>query len=165
MPLPMALGAAGAWLTAAVLLLLSGVPPLSLLALVSATLLIEYGAAAVGIGLGVSPEFLLLFITTFACAIILSLFAIFDALAATSARVCGFLERAQVKHGQSRILRKYGILSLVPLVLIIGFYFSPPVAWFMGWDRRWSLILLAIGEVIGIVLTLAATLGVLQILG
>ena len=165
MPLRMVLGAVLAWIVTGVSVILWGVPPLSLVGLFSATVVVEYAAAAVGIGLGLTPIFLLVFITAFALGVICSLFALFDALATSSGRVCRFLEHVREKHGQSRLLRKYGILSLVPLVIIIGFYFTPPLAWFMGWDRRWTLILLGIGEALGIVLTLALTLGILRIFG
>ncbi|MDD1676403.1 MAG: hypothetical protein LUQ40_01555 [Methanomicrobiales archaeon] len=165
MPGRMVIGAILAWLVAGLSVILWGVPALSLVALSGATLVVEYAAAAVGVGVGLSPLFLIIFIMAFAFGMIFILFALFDALATSSARVCRFLEHAQQKHGQSRLLRKYGILSLVPLVIIIGFYFTPPVAWFMGWDRRWTLILLGVGEVIGILITLALTYGVLRIFG
>jgi uncharacterized membrane protein len=97
--------------------------------------------------------------------IVCSLFVAFDTLAVTSERVSRFLARAQEKHARSILIRRYGIVALVPLVLLIGFYFTPPIAWFMGWERRRAIVLMALGEVIGIMLALALAMGVLQAFG
>jgi hypothetical protein len=164
-PRRMVLGAAAACFLTAACAVLWRIPPLSLIALFSATLLVEYGAAAVGISFGLSPAFLFAFITAVTVAIVCALFAVFDTLAASSDRVSRFLGWAQQNYAGSRFVRNYGIFSLVPLILLIGFYFTPPVAWFMGWERRRSIVLMVIGEIIGIALTLAMTSGVLQAFG
>ena len=74
---------------------LFGIPLSSSLALVASTLVIEYGAAAVGIGLGLPPMYILYVLICVASGVILTMFDIFDRVGEYSPRVSRFLEKVR----------------------------------------------------------------------
>jgi hypothetical protein len=134
------------------------------LAVITGTLIIEYGAAPLGIGLGLHPAFVLLVLTSVALGITLFLFDLFDTLGRHSERVAWFLARSEEKVKQSTILSRYGMYGLVPCVITLGFYVCPPVSWALAW-RRDHVILLIMGGFIGIsVILILATLGLFSII-
>jgi hypothetical protein len=98
------------------------------LALITSTLIIEYGAAPIGIGLGLHPAFVLAVLSSVALGITLFLFDVFDTLGRHSERVARFLARSEEKAKKSTILSRYGMYGLVPCVLTLGFYVCPPVS-------------------------------------
>jgi hypothetical protein len=147
---------------AAAFLLSQSVP--ATLALITSTLIIEYGAAPIGIGLGLHPAFVLLTLTSVALGITLFLFDLFDTLGRHSGRVAQFLSRSEEKVHQSALISKYGIYGLVPCVLTLGFYVCPPFAWALAWRRDRS-ILLIMGGFTGIsVILILLTLGLFSII-
>ena len=129
------------------------------LALVTSTLIIEYGAAPIGIGLGLHPAFVLLVLTCVALGITLCMFDIFDALGRHSERVARFLARAEEKVQQSTLISKYGIYGLVPCVLTLGFYACPPVSWALAWRRDQSFLLIMGGFIAISAILILLTLG------
>jgi hypothetical protein len=145
--------------------LVFNIPVPSVLAFIASTFVIEYGAAAVGVGMGLPPLFILYAVTCIALGVTLTLFDIFDLLGRHSERVSGFLAKSSERAGRSVFLKKYGIYGLVPCVITLGFYVCPPVSWVMGWPRSTS-ILLIMGGYIGISLvTILATIGFFKIIG
>jgi hypothetical protein len=141
------------------------IPVASVLALIASTIVIEYGAAAVGVGMGLPPHYVLFALACIALGVTLTLFDIFDLLGRHSERVSGFLAKSSERAGRSVFLKKYGIYGLVPCVITLGFYVCPPVSWVMGWPRSTS-ILLIMGGYIGISLvTILATIGFFKIIG
>jgi len=112
------------------------------LALITGTLVIEYGAAPLGIGLGLHPAFVLLVLTSVAPGITLFLFDLFDTLGRHSERVARFLARSEEKSKRSVLLSKYGISGRVPCVLTLGFYVCPPLSRVLAWRRDLSLLLI-----------------------
>ena len=134
------------------------------LAIITSTLIIEYGAAPIGIGLGLHPVFVLLILTSVALGITLFMFDIFDTLGTHSERVARFLARSEEKAKQFPYLSKYGIYGLVPCVLTLGLYVCPPLSWALAWHRNRS-ILLIMGGFIGIsVILILLTLGLFSII-
>ncbi|MDD1686923.1 small multi-drug export protein [Methanoregula sp.] len=125
--------------------LLFTLPLTSVFALIGSALLIEYGAAPVGIALGLSPVYVFLALTSIALGVILALFELFDTAGEQSARVHAFLEQSRKRAGESRILSDYGIFGLVIAVLVLGIYLCPPIAWVCGWDRKRSIALILAG--------------------
>jgi len=136
----------------------------SCLALVASTLVIEYGAAAVGAGLGLPPVYILYVLTCVASGVILTVFDIFDMLGEYSSRVAGFLEKSEERANRSALLTKYGILGLIPCVFILGFYVCPAVSWVLGWRRDLSILLIMVGYISASVLTLLATIGIIRLI-
>ena len=116
--------------------LLFNIPIPSVLALIASTFVIEYGAAAAGIGMGLPPLYVLYAVTCIALGVTLTLFDIFDLLGRHSERVSGFLAKSSERAGRSVFLKKYGIYGLVPCVITLGFYVCPPVSWVMGWPQE-----------------------------
>lgn len=134
------------------------------IAVITSTLVIEYGAAPIGIGLGLQPAFVLLVLTCVALGITLFLFDLFDTLGRHSERIARFLARSEEKVQQSTFISRYGIYGLVPCVLTLGFYVCPPVSWALGWNRCHA-ILLIMGGFIGIsVILIVATLGLFSVI-
>src|SRR5512137_1829446 len=88
--------------------------PATTITLITTTLVIEYGAAPIGIGLGLDPAFVLLVLTCVALGITLFLFDLFDTLGRHSERVARFLMRSEEKVKQSKLLSRFGIYGLVP---------------------------------------------------
>jgi hypothetical protein len=145
--------------------LLFNIPVPSVLALIASTFVIEDGAAAVGVGMGLHPLYALYVVTCIALGVTVTLFDIFDLTGRHSKRVSGFLAKSSERAGRSVFLKKYGIYGLVPCVITLGFYVCPPVSWVMGWPKNRS-ILLIMGGYIGIsVVTILATLGFFRIIG
>lgn len=147
---------------AAAFLLSQSVP--ATLALITSTLIIEYGAAPIGIGLGLNPAFVLLVVSSVALGITLVLFDIFDTLGRHSEQVARFLARSEEKAKQFPFLSKYGIYGLVFCVLTLGLYVCPPLSWALAWRRDRS-ILLIMGGFIGISgILILITLGLFSII-
>jgi hypothetical protein len=145
--------------------LVFNIPLPSVLALIASTFVIEYGAAAVGVGMGLHPLYVLYAVACIALGVTVTLFDIFDLLGRHSKRVSGFLAKSSERAGRSVFLKKYGIYGLVPCVITLGFYVCPPVSWVMGWPKNRS-ILLIMGGYIGISLVIIlATIGFFKIIG
>jgi hypothetical protein len=134
------------------------------LALITSTLIIEYGAAPIGIGLGLHPGFVLMVLTSVALGITLFMFDIFDTLGLHSERVARFLARAEEKVQQSTLISKYGIYGLVPCVLTLGLYVCPPVSWAVAWRRDLSILLIMGGFIASSVILILVTLGLFSII-
>lgn len=134
------------------------------LALISSTLIIEYGAAPIGIGIGLHPVFVLLVLSCVALGITLFLFDLFDTLGLHSERVARFLARSQEKAKQSTLISKYGIYGLVPCVLTLGLYVCPPVSWALAWRRDYAILLIMGGFIIISALLILATLGLFSLI-
>ena len=136
----------------------------SVLALVSATFVIEYGAAALGIGLGLPPLYILFVLTCVALGVILTLFDIFDVLGVHSEKVSRFLKKSDERAGRSMFLKKYGMYCLVPCVFILGFYVCPSVSWVMGWPRNRAILLIMAGYIAISMVTILTIMGFFKII-
>src|SRR5512137_618870 len=138
--------------------------PAATIALITTTLVIEYGAAPIGIGLGLNPAFVLFVLTCVALGITLFLFDLFDTLGRHSERAARFLLRSEEKVKQSKPISKYGIYGLVPCVLTLGFYVSPPVAWALAWRRDASIVLIMGGFIAISGILILVTLGLFSVI-
>ncbi|MDO9034536.1 MAG: hypothetical protein Q7U51_04965 [Methanoregula sp.] len=134
------------------------------LALITSTLIIEYGAAPIGIGLGLHPAYVLFVLTCVALGITLFLFDLFDTLGRHSERVARFLARSEEKTKQFPYLSRYGICGLVPCVLTLGFYVCPPLSWALAWRRDFSIILTMGGFIVISIILILITLGLFSII-
>jgi hypothetical protein len=135
----------------------------STLALITSTLVIEYGAAVIGIGVGLPPVFVLYVLSCVALGVTLALFDVFDILGEHSERVAQFLKRSSERAKQSSFLTKYGIYGLVPCVFTLGFYVCPPVSWVLGWRRDKSILLIMAGYITISIVTILATMGIFSL--
>ena len=131
----------------------------SALALITGTFVIEYGAAAVGIGLGLSPFYILYVLTCVALGVILTMFDTFELLAEHSEKVSRFVKKSEERAGRSVFLKQYGIYGLIPCVMTLGFYACPPVSWVLGWPRLRSIALIMTGYIGISLVTILATIG------
>jgi len=134
------------------------------IALITSTFVIEYGAAPVGIGLGLHPFFVFYVLVCIASGVIFFMFDIFDTLGEHSERIANFLARSGERAKQSKILSKYGIYGLVPCVMTLGFYVCPPVAWVFGWRRDFSILLTMAGYIGISLVTVLLSLGIFDLL-
>jgi uncharacterized membrane protein len=134
------------------------------LALMGSTFLIEYGAAPVGILGGLDPLFVLFVLACIALGVTLLLFGLCGSLAEHWPRFARFLERTRGRAEGSRILAQYGILGLLPLVIILGFYVCAPVACIFGWRRDHATLLIMAGYLFACIVTILATLGILDVI-
>ena len=139
-------------------------PLTSTSALITSTLVIEYGAAPIGIGFGLHPVFVLLVLVSVALGITLFLFDLLDLLARHSERVARFLARSEQKAKQSSFFSRYGIWGLVPCVITLGFYVCPPVAWACAWRRDSAVLLIMAGFIAISGVLILATLGLFSII-
>ena len=135
----------------------------STLALIASTLVIEYGAAVIGIGVGLPPVFVLYVLTCVALGVTLALFDVFDILGEHSERVSQFLKKSSERAKQSSFLTKYGIYGLVPCVFTLGFYVCPPVSWVLGWRRDRSILLIMAGYITISIVTILAMMGIFSL--
>ena len=136
----------------------------STLTLIMSTLVIEYGAAPVGIGLGLPPLFVLYVLVCVALGVVLVMFDIFDIMGDHSERVRLFLKKSSERAKQSSFLTKYGIYGLVPGVMTLGFYVCPAIACALGWHRDRSIFLIMSGYIFIAIVTILATMGIFSLL-
>jgi hypothetical protein len=132
-------------------------------AMIGSTLVIEYGAATVGLGLGLHPLYVLLILTSVALGVTLFLFGIIDTLQGHSERVNRFLQRSAERGRQSRILTSYGIYGLIPCVMTLGFYVCPPVSCVFGWKRDLSILMIMAGYIGISIATILVTIGIFDL--
>jgi len=118
------------------------VPPGSVLALVSATLVLEYGAVFIGTALSLEDALIFIIVSLVATGIIFFQLSLFDLAGKSSPRVAGFLDRTRRKYGSSPYIKKYGVFALVPGILVVGFYVCPAVSWLLGWDRKTAFLIM-----------------------
>jgi hypothetical protein len=142
---------------------LLSIPIPSTLALITGTLIIEYGAAPIGLGLGLHPVFVLYVLVCVALGVTLVLFDIFAIMGEHSERVSRFLKRSSDRAKQSSFLTKYGIYGLVPGVMTLGFYVCPPVSWVVGWQKTRSILLIMAGYITISIVTILATMGIFSL--
>ena len=142
---------------------LFNIPLPSTLALITSTLVIEYGAAPIGIGLGLNPLFVLYVLVCVAFGVTLALFDVFAILGEHSERVSRFLKKSSERAKKSTLLTKYGIYGLVPGVMTLGFYVCPPVSWVLGWPKNRSILLIMAGYITISVVTILVTMGIFSL--
>ncbi|MGA2122667.1 MAG: hypothetical protein ABSG49_11620 [Methanoregula sp.] len=140
-----------------------GFPLAPTLALIGSGLLIEYGAAPVGLAFGLPPLFVFYVLMCTETGLFLGLFDIFDTIGHTYAPVTRFLEKTRQAGHQSAAVERYGILGLIPCEIIIGVYANAPVSWVLGWPKYRSLLFTMAGYVPSLILTILATIGLLGI--
>lgn len=134
------------------------------LSLIVSTFALEYLAVPVGIGLGLSPVFVLIVVTSVALSVVLLLFTIFEIIGEKSKRVSNFLSKSRAKADNSKLTQKYGIYGLVPGVIILGFYVCPAVAWVLGWRKDYATILIILGFVFISTIIMFTTIGGLELI-
>ncbi len=144
--------------------LLFQIPAINSLVLIGTALVIEYGAAPIGISMGLPPFFVFLVLSCVALGIMLLLYDLFDSIGDHSERVRAFLERSRKRAANSSILGKYGIYGLPVVVLTLGFYICPPIAWVCGWDKKRSLLYTMFGYCVVTALLILFTRDVIQLL-
>ena len=142
---------------------LIGYPTAPALALIGSTLIIEYGAGPVGLGLGLSPLYVLFTLCCVALGVTLFLFSLIDTLGERSERVKNFLQRSAEKGRRSRILTTYGIYGLIPCVITLGFYVCPPIAGVFGWKRDLSVLMIMTGYTGVSIATILLTTGIFDL--
>jgi len=139
------------------------IPLPSTLALITSTLIIEYGAAPIGLGLGLPPVFVLCVLVCVALGVTLVLFDIFAIMGEHSEKVSRFLKKSSDRAKQSSFLTKYGIYGLVPGVMTLGFYVCPAVSWVLGWPKTRSILLIMAGYISISIITILATMGIFSL--
>lgn len=133
-------------------------------ALITSTFVIEYGAAPIGIGLGLPPVFVFYVLVCIAAGVIFLLYDIFDTLGEHSERITKFLKKSGERAQQSGMLSKYGIYGLIPCVMTLGFYVCPPIAWVLGWRSDLSILMTMTGYITILLITLLLSMGIFDLL-
>lgn len=142
--------------------LLFQLPLSSALALIGSGLLIEYGAAPVGIALGLPPAYVFWVLVCTETGIFLCLFDIFDTLGHTWEPATRLLERTKELVHQSAAAERYGILALIPSEILLGVYINAPAAWVLGWREEYALLLTMAAYCLALLVTLFLTIGFFQ---
>lgn len=143
--------------------LILGYPVMPALAMIGTSLVIESTAAPVGIALGLPPLYVFFVLVCTESGIFLCLYDIFDTIGHSSPQVAAILEKSRHYADDSPSLKKYGILGLVPLELLLGVYANAPVAWVLGWREDHSLILTLIGYLPQLIVTILICIGLVHI--
>ena len=133
------------------------------LAMIGTSLIFESTAAPVGIALGLSPYFVFYVLVCTESGIFLCLYDIFDTIGHTSPRVAAFLEKSRHIADGSPTMKRYGILGLIPLEIVIGVYANAPVAWVLGWREDHSLLLTLAGYLPQLIITIAICVGLVNL--
>ena len=145
--------------------LASGVRPPGTLTLIASTLLLQAAAAVVGMGFGLHPAVVLVFLTSVAVAVMVGILELCDLFAGNSRRMQDFLAKINAGAGRIRSLRRYGVLMLIPVIWIpgIALYGAPVVAWLFQYPRVPSLLCMIAGWVIAVAAVMAATMGLVRL--
>ena len=133
------------------------------LALIGSGLLIEDGAAPVGIALGLPPLFIFYVLVCTEIGIFLGLFDIFDTIGHTYEPVTRFLEKSRRFVHQEATIERYGILALIPSAILLGVYVNAPAAWVLGWREEYALVLTMAAYCLALVITIILSLGLVQV--
>ena len=141
---------------------LFGYPLMPTLALIGSGFFIEYGAAPVGIALGLSPLFVFWVLVCTETGIFLGLYGIFDAIGHTWPPVANLLERTTQYVRKSTLAERFGIVALIPCEILIGVYANAPVSWVLGWQKYRSLAFTMAGYIPSLAITILATIGLLR---
>lgn len=138
------------------------IPAGPVLALIGSGLIIEYGAAPVGLALGLSPGFVFFVLVCTAIGIFLCLYDICESVGRTWEPVQRFLEKSRRFASDSALVGRYGILGLIPCVILFGLYVNAPVAWLLGWGKYPALILTTAGFALALAVTVLAGTSLLE---
>lgn len=141
--------------------LVGGISCTEFLGVLSSTAIIEYGAAAVAIGMGIPPLPATAFVALSGFTLILLIFTVLDILTERSTVVQRLVERAQRRTKTVAWLQRYGSIALVPGVVVVGLYVCVPIAWFLGWRRSHSIAALFLGFLGATTATAAIAAGLL----
>jgi len=139
------------------------IPLAQTIAVMTSGYVIEYGAAPLGLALGLSPWIVFYILMCTETGIFLGLYDIFNTIGETSSPVTRFLEKTrQYSHGSATVER-YGILSLVPCEIIVGVYICAPLSWVLGWQENRALLVTMAGYAVALALTLFLTMGLFRV--
>lgn len=139
--------------------LLFSLPLSPVFALIGSGLLIEYGAAPLGIALGLPPLFVFYVLVCTETGIFLGLFDIFDTIGHTWEPAMQFLESTRQLVHQSATVERYGILALIPSEILLGVYINAPASWVLGWKEEHALLLTMAAYCLALVITILLTVG------
>ncbi|MDD1716586.1 MAG: hypothetical protein LUQ01_06275 [Methanolinea sp.] len=138
------------------------IPAPSALALVAAVLVIEYGAIAPAVVLGLDLPFSMAVSSLVCLGVLFTSFEIFDLLSLRSGKIRAFLARVEgirITCG----LRRYGILALVPGMIVVGFYVCPAAAWIIGWRKGEAIAVMYAGFLASSMAVALLTAGLLPV--
>lgn len=143
----------------------SRLDPPAVITLIVSTLLLQAGAAAVGLGFHLHPFVVLALVTSVAAGVMFAIFELSDLLAARWARFNGLLRKVDEKTREVDYFRKYGVLTLIPIIWIpgIALYGTPVVARLFQYPRMLSVICMLIGWMIASGIVMAMALGVVSL--
>ncbi len=140
------------------------IPLRKTLSLITSTFLLEYFAVPFGIALKITAPFVLFVVLFVALSVVYLIFSLLDIFEEKLKITKIVVEKARRKSEKSKIIKKYGVLSLPVLVVILGFYITPAVAWLFGWRRFYSAIMIIFGFLAISLAMLFSTLGILNLL-
>lgn len=137
-----------------------------ILALISATLIFQALAVAIGIGFGIEPMVTIMLTTSVAVGVMIAILQICDLFAESSSRVAGWLDRIAKRTEEYEFLHHYGVMMLIPIIWIpgIALYGSPIIAWIFQWKEIPAIICMVTGWLMASALVAAGALGVISIL-
>jgi hypothetical protein len=142
---------------------IAGIPYPLVFALVGSTLVIEYAAVVPGVALQIPAYVTVTVVFSTALGVITGSLEIFDAFSLTSPRLEGFLSRIRNRTA-GHFIRKYGIWGLIPAILAAGFYITPGLSFILGMPKQRSVVIMSGAFLLGEVVTLSVTAGVLKLL-
>ncbi len=148
-----------------VLGIVSRVDSPAVITLIVSTLLLQAGAAAVGLGFGLHPVITLALVTSVAAGIMFAIFELSDLLAARSARFNGLLRKVEEKTKNLDYFQKYGVLILIPIIWIpgIALYGTPIVARLFQYPRMLSVLCMLVGWMVASAVVMAMALGIVSL--
>ena len=142
------------------------IPQPAIIALISATLIFQALAVAVGIGFTMDPLVAIGITTSVAVGVMIAIRQICDLFSESSPRVAGWLDRIARRTENYTFLHHYGVIMLIPIIWIpgIALYGSPIIAWIFQWKEIPAIICMVTGWLIASALVAAGALGVISIL-
>ncbi len=131
---------------------LYGMSSAEILAMVTATLLLQAAAPPVGMAMGLSSAIILVTMGCFAVGMVLAIFEICDGLSASSEKVRNWIDKVAKISDKHPAIKKYGAISCCFIAWIpgIGLYGTPVIAWVFKWKRLPSILFTVAGFLVAV---------------
>lgn len=124
---------------------------------------LEFLGVSVGIGLGVDPVSSFLLTVLPSIGICMLILGVLGHVGDRSPRVRRFQRSVQRRIEKYPRLKRYGVVSNFIFVMVTGIYIAPGIAWFLGWPRPVSLLMMGLGIVSITLLIGLGTMGIVSL--
>jgi len=139
------------------------VPLINILGLIASILIFQPFAVVIGLGLGFHALPLMLIMCSIGLSVILGLLRICDMFAYRSEWLSRHLEKIEAITQKSRLFKKYGMISHIPLIWVpgVGLYGCVMIAWLFRWRGILAITMIFAAWIFAALIVLLTSMGIL----